>query len=413
MNVNIRLQLSVMMFLQFFVWGTWYVTMSTYLLEIGFEGISVGAAYSTVNWGAIVAPVLVGMIADRFFAAEKLMAVLHLVGGIILWYVASVTDPGPFFWILLIYALCYMPTLALANAICFHQMDQPGKQFPGIRVLGTIGWIVAGLVIGIAVPEIWGVAIENTAIPFRIGAVTSIVLAIYSLLLPKTPPKSTGERVTISDVLGLDALKLMKDRSFAIFIISSLLISIPLAFYYSFTNGFLNEMGMENTAAKMTFGQASEILFMLLIPFFFVRLGVKKMLIIGMLAWAVRYILFAYGNNEELVFMYYIGILLHGVCYDFFFVTGQIYVDETAPKRIQASAQGFITVVTYGLGMLIGSWSSGIVVDHYTQMDGEATIHLWKSIWWVPAIMALGVTVLFALLFKEKKIDLHAAVSNH
>ncbi len=412
MNIKIQVQLSIMMFFQFFVWGAWYVTMSTYLLEIGFDGINVGAAYSTINWGAIVAPFIVGMIADRFFAAEKLMSVLHIVGGIILWLIASVTEPSPFFWILLIYSLCYMPTLALANAICFNQMENPGQEFPNIRVLGTIGWIIAGLVIGSLMPMVLGHGIENTAIPFKIGAVVSILLGVYSLFLPTTPPKSTGEKVTVRDVLGLDAIELMKDRSFAILIISSLLISIPLAFYYSFTNGFLNEMGMQNTASKMTLGQVSEIVFMLLIPFFFVRLGVKKMMIIGMLAWAIRYLLFAYGNNEELVFMYYFGIVLHGVCYDFFFVTGQIYVDEAAPKKIQASAQGFITVVTYGFGMLIGSWASGIVVDSYTVADNGETLHLWKSIWWVPAIMAAGVTVLFALLFKDKPIDREAAVSN-
>lgn len=412
MSSQTRLLLSVMMFFQFFVWGAWYVTMSTYLLEIGFDGLAVGAAYSTINWGAILAPILVGMVADRFFAAEKVMAILHLVGGVILWFVASVTDPGPFFWILLIYSLCYMPTLALANAICFSQMQDPGKEFPFIRVLGTIGWIVSGLVIGFVVPEIVGNSIEDTAIPFKIGAVVSIFLGLFSFILPTTPPKSADQSVTIRDVLGLDALQLMKDRSFAIFIISSLLISIPLAFYYSFTNGFLNEEGMQNTAFKMSFGQVSEIVFMLLIPFLFVRLGVKKMLLIGMVAWAVRYLLFAYGNNENLVFMYYLGIVLHGICYDFFFVTGQIYVDEAAPKKIQASAQGFITVVTYGLGMLIGSWLSGIVVSHYTVEADGATVHLWKNIWWVPAMMAIGVAVIFALLFKEKPIDRRAAVAD-
>ncbi len=412
MSSQTRLLLSVMMFFQFFVWGAWYVTMSTYLLEIGFDGLAVGAAYSTINWGAILAPILVGMVADRFFAAEKVMAILHLVGGVILWFVASVTDPGPFFWVLLIYSLCYMPTLALANAICFSQMQDPGKEFPFIRVLGTIGWIVSGLVIGFVVPTIVGSSIEATAIPFKIGAVVSIFLGLFSFILPTTPPKSADQSVTIRDVLGLDALQLMKDRSFAIFIISSLLISIPLAFYYSFTNGFLNEEGMQNTAFKMSFGQVSEIVFMLLIPFLFVRLGVKKMLLIGMLAWAVRYLLFAYGNNENLVFMYYLGIVLHGICYDFFFVTGQIYVDEAAPRKIQASAQGFITVVTYGLGMLIGSWLSGIVVSHYTVEADGATVHLWKNIWWVPAMMAIGVAVIFALLFKEKPIDRAAAVAD-
>lgn len=404
MDTNTQVKLMVMMFFQFFVWGIWYVTMSTYLGEIGFDGNNIGAAYSTINWGAIVAPFIVGMIADRFFAAEKLMAVLHIIGGIILWFVATVESPGPFFWILLIYALCYMPTLALANAICFHQMSDPGRQFPNIRVMGTAGWIISGFVIGI-IAYFTGSSIEPTAIPFKIGAIVSVLLGFYSYFLPSTPPKSKGEKVKIRDILGLDALQLMKDRSFAILIISSLLISIPLAFYYAFTNIFLNDVGMENVATKMTLGQFSEVIFMLMIPFFFVRLGVKKMMIIGMLAWALRYVLFAFGNNQDLVFMYYIGIVLHGVCYDFFFVTGQIYVDEAAPKRIQASAQGFITIITYGIGMLIGSRAAGLVVDNYSLIENGETIYLWKSIWWVPAIMAAGVTVIFALLFKDKEVE--------
>jgi nucleoside transporter len=401
MNKKTRIQLSVMMFFQFFVWGAWYVTMGTYLLKINFEGLAVGAAYSTVNWAAIISPFFIGMVADRFFAAEKVMAIMHLLGAGLLWYVSTLTTPGPFFWVLLAYALLYMPTLALANAISFYQMESPEKEFPGIRVLGTIGWIVAGVVIGVAVPELTGNFIEDTAVPFKIGAAVSLFLGLYSFFLPHTPPKSTGKKVSIRDVLGLDALELMKDRSFAIFIISSLLISIPLAFYYSFANPFLNEMGMENAAGKMTLGQVSEIVFMLLMPFFFTRLGVKKMLLIGMLAWLGRYLLFAYGNNEELVLMYYLGIILHGICYDFFFVTGQIYVDETAPKEIQASAQGFITVVTYGVGMLIGSWTSGWVVEYYSITENDAIVHLWKQIWWVPAIMAAIVSFLFAILFKD------------
>ncbi|MDH3650290.1 MAG: nucleoside permease [Saprospiraceae bacterium] len=410
MNDRTRIQLSVMMFFQFFVWGAWYVTMGTYLLSIDFDGLAVGAAYSTVNWAAILSPFFIGMVADRFFSAEKVLGVMHLLGAGLLWYVASLTTPGPFFWVLLAYALLYMPTLALANAISFYQMESPEKEFPGIRVLGTIGWIVAGVVVGIAIPELTGNYIEDTAVPFKIGAVVSLFLGVYSFFLPNTPPKSTGKKVTVSDVLGLDALKLMKDRSFAIFIISSLLISIPLAFYYSFANPFLNEMGMENTAGKMTLGQVSEIVFMLLMPFFFARLGVKKMLLIGMLAWLGRYLLFAYGNNEELVLMYYLGIVLHGICYDFFFVTGQIYVDETAPKEIQASAQGFITVVTYGIGMLIGSWTSGWVVDQYSLTENETVVRLWPQIWWVPAIMAAVVSVLFALFFKEQRRSKRAIV---
>lgn len=401
MRVTTRLQLSTMMFFQFFVWGAWYVTLGTYLLKIGFSGLNVGAAYSTVNWGAIISPFIIGMIADRFFSAEKIMAITHLVGAVLLWIVSTVTEPGLFFWVLLGYSMLYMPTLALANAISFYQMDNPEKEFPSIRVLGTIGWIAAGLLIGT-------LKIEDTAIPLQIGAGVSLFLGVFSFFLPNTPPKSKGSKPTLSDILGLDALKLMKNRSFAVFIISSLLISIPLAFYYSFTNAFLNEMGMVNAAGKQTLGQASEIIFMLLMPFFFVRLGVKRMLLIGMAAWALRYVLFAYGNNEDLVMMYYLGILLHGVCYDFFFVTGQIYVDNAAPKEIQASAQGFITLITYGIGMLIGSWSSGWVVDQYTLSDNS---HLWTSIWLVPAFMAVIVGIIFMIFFQEKK-DMQIDVSS-
>ena len=273
-------------------------------------------------------------------------------------------------------------------------MDNPEKDFPPIRVLGTIGWIVAGLVIG-------NLQLEDSHVQFQIGAGVSLLLGIFSFFLPHTPPKSKGKKPSMRDILGLDALALLKDRNFAIFIFCSLLISIPLAFYYSFANPFLNEMGMTNAASKMTLGQFAEIIFMILMPFFFVRLGVKKMLLIGMLAWLIRYVLFSFGNNEELVFMYYIGIILHGICYDFFFVTGQIYVDDTAPKKIQASAQGFITLITYGFGMLIGSWSAGWFVNMYTLSDGS---HLWKSIWLIPAGMALVGSVLFWISFRDVKL---------
>lgn len=391
MNNRIRIQLSTMMFLQFFVWGAWYVTMGTYLLKIGFDGLNVGAAYSTVNWGAIISPFFIGMIADRFFSAERVMGVLHIVGGLILYYLVQVTEPTSFFWTLLVYALLYMPTLGLANAICFNQMTDTKVEFPPIRVLGTIGWIVAGLTIG------W-LNLEDSETVFKIGALVSVVLGVYSFFLPNTPPKDKNKSATIGDIIGLDAMALLKNRNFAIFIICSLLISIPLAFYYSFTNPFLNEIGMVNAAGKMTLGQGSEILFMLLMPLFFARLGVKKMLLIGMLAWMARYLLFAYGDIESLVPMLYLGIILHGVCYDFFFVTGQIYVDQAAPKEIQASAQGLITLITYGIGMLIGSWSSGWFVKQYTLQDGS---HLWQTIWLIPAGMAVVAAFLFFIFFKE------------
>jgi nucleoside transporter len=397
MNTSIRFKLSLMMFLQFFVWGAWFVTLGTYLSGMSFDGAEIGAAYSTMPWGALIAPFFVGMVADRFFNSERVMGICHLVGAAILFYAASVTDANSLFWVLFAYALAYNPTLALVNSISFSQMDNSSKQFPAIRVWGTIGWIVAGLLVGT-------MGIENTALPMKIAAGASVVLGVYSFFLPKTPPKSAGQKVTMRDVLNLDALSLMKDRSFAVFAIGSMLICIPLAFYYNFTNLFLNEVGMENAAGKMTLGQMSEIFFMVVMPFFLVRLGIKKMLLFGMLAWAARYLLFALGNSDSLIFMFYSGIILHGICYDFFFVTGHIHVDNVAPKKIQASAQGFIALITYGLGLLIGTKISGMVVKMYeTELASGVFVHDWKTIWLIPAVMAAVIIIVFAIFFKEPK----------
>ncbi len=398
MNTKIRLQLSAMMFLQFFIWGIWFVTMGTYLAKIGFRGVEIGNAYSTMNWGGVLAPLFVGMIADRFFSAEKVLGILHLVGGAMLYAASRMTLPGPFFWALLCYALLYVPTLTLVNAISFHQMKDPGAQFPGIRVLGTIGWIAAGILVG-KILKRWNPDIEAMATPMVIGAAVSIVMGLYSFTLPATPAKSQGKRVTVKDVLGLDALALMKNRSYATLVISSLLISIPLSFYYNFTNLFLNETkGVSDPAFTMTFGQMSEIVFLVSMPVFFRRLGVKKLMLVGMLAWTVRYVLFAKGAGGAAPAMLYLGIILHGVCFDFFFVTGQIYVDRKAPKELQASAQGLIGMATYGVGMLIGARVSGVIIDAYKQEGGG---HRWGEMWFVPAVMAAVVTVLFALLFKD------------
>jgi nucleoside transporter len=384
--LNTRVKLSTMMFLQYFVWGAWSVTMGTWLsATLHFSGEQVGLAYGTTALAAMLSPFFVGMIADRFFATERLLAVLHVIGGVILFYASMQTSFIPLYVVLLAYTLCYMPTLALTNSLSFHQMDDPSKEFPGIRVLGTIGWIVAGLSVG-------AMQIEATATPMRLAAAGSIVLGLFSLLLPHTPPKKVGHRVGWREVLGWDALKLMRDSSFAIFVAGSFLICIPLQFYYTFTNPFLNELNVSNAAGKMTFGQMSEIFFMLVMPFFFRRLGVKMMMLVGMAAWAARYALFAFGNNGSLVWMLYAGILLHGVCYDFFFVTGQIYVDRRAPSDLRAAAQGFIAFVTLGVGMFIGSWMSGAVVDYFA--------HAWDRIWLVPAAGAGAVLLLFALFFR-------------
>src|SRR5215831_11657582 len=384
MSSSTRLKLSALMFLQYFVWGAWYVTMGTWLGQtLHFSGEQIGVAAGTTALAAMISPFFVGMIADRFLATEKILAVLHIVGGAVLFYASMQTRFGAFYGVLLVYTLCYMPTLALSNSISFHQMKDPGREFPPIRVLGTIGWIIAGLIIGT-------LGLEATAVPMEIAAGASIVLGLFCLVLPHTPPQRKA-RPTLADVLGLDALKLMGERSFAVFVIGSFLVCIPLQFYYAFANLFLNELNVSNAAGKMTLGQMSELFFMLVMPWFFRRLGVKNMLLLGMLAWSLRYAFFAFGTHADLVVLLYGGILLHGICYDFFFVTGQIYVDRKAPPDLRAAAQGFIAFVTLGVGMFIGSWASGRIVDMYATGTG----HDWSRIWLVPAAGAAVVLVLF------------------
>ncbi len=394
MTATTRFKLSLMMFLEFFIWGGWFVTMGTYLAKnLSADGIQIGSAYSTQSLGAILAPFIIGLIADKFFAAQKILGFLHIIGGILLWFAATTVNFDSFFPFVLGYMIAYMPTLALVNSISFKQLKDPAKEFPSIRVFGTIGWIVAGLVIGWLNWEQNG----SLVLTFKMASVASIVLGLFSFALPHTPPVKKGEKTSFGDIIGLDAIGLLKNKSYLLFFIASIAICIPLAFYYNFTNPFLNEIGMKAAAGKQSLGQVSEALFMLLMPLFFIRLGVKKMLAIGMFAWVVRYLLFAFGDAESNYWMLIGGIVLHGICYDFFFVTGQIYTDRLAGEKFKSAAQGFITLATYGVGMLFGSIISGIVVDKYVIAGG----HDWYQIWIIPAAIAAVVVVLFLLFFKD------------
>ena len=399
MKLTTRLQLSSMMFLNFFVWGIWFVTMGTYLTKgnIGASGSQTGLAYGTQSLGAIVAPFIVGLIADKFFDAQKILGVLHLTGAALLWYISSQASFGSFYSLLLIYMILYMPTLALVNAIALNQISNAEKEFGGLRMWGTIGWIVAGLIIGWMA---WETNPSSLNITYKVSAIVSGLFGIFSFFLPKTPPPKKGQKVTVSEVMGLDALKILGDKNYLIFFLASVLICIPLAFYYGQANLFLNEAGMVGAAGKMTMGQIAETVFLFIMPWFFARFGTKQMLLFGMLAWIIRYLLFAYGDTGSGIWMLYAGIILHGICYDFFFVTGQIYTDNVAGEKIRSSAQGLITLATYGVGMYIGFYVAGVYADKYKLSD---TQHDWYSIWIFPCLFAAGVALMFLVLFKNPK----------
>ncbi len=413
MTQGLRIRLSLMMFLEFFVWGSWYVTMGTFLgANLQSSGAQIGAAFSTQSFGAILAPFIIGLIADRYFNAEKILGILHLLGAVLLFVIFRAESFAAFYPFIFAYMVGYMPTLALANSISFRQMKDPEKEFAVIRIWGTIGWIASGLAISYvfgwdSTQALQDGLLRNT---FLMASISSLALGIYSFTLPSTPPQGSAEKGGISakNILGLEALRLLKDRNYAVFFISSILICIPLAFYYQNANPFLSEIGVSDPTGKMTLGQISEVLFLLLLPVFFKKFGFKTTLLAGMLAWVVRYALFAFGDADGGLWLLLVGIALHGICYDFFFVSGQIYTDAKAGPGIKSSAQGLITLATYGIGMLIGFFIAGQVTDIYLVATDS---HDWQSIWMIPSGIAILVVLFFLALFKSEVKNLKTPIN--
>lgn len=402
MKSAINVKLGIMMFLQFFIWGAWYTSIAVYMTAEGMGSLT-HWPYTVNPLAAIVAPFFLGLVADRYFATEKVLAVLHLVGGGLLLFAPQLTgNSTAFILALLAYNLCYMPTLGLSNSLAFHHIQDAEKQFPRIRVFGTVGWIIAGLFVSFVLGKLTGKVAESTSGPLITAGVASLVLGVFCLTLPHTPPSAKGQKFSAGSILGVDAFRELGSAPFYVFLLSSFLICIPLAAYYNFTQLFLGAAGVQNIAAVQTLGQMSEVGFMLVMPFFFARLGVKWMLAVGMLAWVVRYALFAVGAPEQVQWMIIAGIAMHGICYDFFFVTGQIYVDKKSSPRIRGQAQGMLVLVTYGVGMLIGAQLAGITYNHFLGSATALTATQWQSFWWIPAGFAAGVLVLFVALFRQK-----------
>lgn len=407
-SFRVTASLAAMMFLQFFVWGSWYVTTGNFMQAHMAGGIA--WAYSVGPIAAIVSPFFLGMIADRFFPSQKVLAVMHLLGGAALLaapsFAAGSKDESwvPFVLVLGLHMLCYMPTLGLTTSLSFHNLQDQEKQFPIVRVFGTVGWIAANQVISN------GFQADFTATQYTVAGSAGLLLGVYSFFLPHTPPPAAGRPFSVRQALGLDALALLKERAFLVFMVCSFLLCVPLAAYYNRAGIFVGSTGVQDVAAKMSWGQISEVFFMLVMPLCFVRLGVKWMLLVGMAAWVVRYALFSFAADDKVFWMLMGGILLHGVCYDFFFVTGMVYVDKRAPVEIRAQAQGFLVLVTQGLGLGLGAQLVGAMVDAYTTSHaggppGQETLEVmaWRPFWMILALAAAAIALLFLFTFRDRR----------
>jgi nucleoside transporter len=401
MQTQLRIKLSFFMFLQYFVWGSWYVSMATYLNKtLQFGGEQIGLAYGAFAIGAMISPFFVGLIADRYFASEKILAFLGIVGGLLLFILPQATRFGSFYPILIIYCASYVPTLALGTSLALHHLANPNRDLPFIKAFSAVGWIAGGVTLSIIFKG------EQSAMQFYIAGISSILLGLFSLALPHTAPKKTGKDVRLSEILGLDALALMKKPSFAIFITCMFLICIPLYFYFVNMNLYITELGWKYTVAKMSLAQVSDFIFLLLLPLILRHFGYKRTIVIGIIAWAARYFLLA-GSVDSISMQtafVYAAVLIHGVCYDFLFITGQLYVDSEANERMRGAAQGLIAFILWGLGAFIGTQLAGISLASHTLSSPVGSIaHDWKHIWIYPGWGAVVVLVIFMIFFREPK----------
>jgi nucleoside transporter len=394
MPATLKARLCLMMFLNYVIWGSWYVTLGTYLTAtLKFSATEAGSVFGTTALASMISPFFIGLVADRFFSTERVLAALHLIGAVLLYMVTQATSFGAVYGLMLAYCMCFFPTIGLTNSLTLRQLTDAGGEFPFIRMFATIGWIAVGQTVG-------NMGVETTATPFLIAAGASVAMGMYCLTLPHTPPTGKGTKITVGSILGLDALVMLKKRPYLVFVIASILACIPLVFYFVFTNTYLNEIGVVNAAGKMTLGQVSEVGVMLLMPFVFRRITVRGVLMLGLMCWSVRYGLLAAGNAGTGMWMFYLAILLHGFCFDFFFMTGQLYTDQEAPAHLRGTAQGFLTFITYGLGFFIGSQLSGVALDYFTTVSGGVTTRNWNAFWLSCAAGAFVILLMVAIFFR-------------
>ncbi len=393
--------LCLMHFLQFMLFAVWWVPLAAYLTNMGMTGTTKALILSSMAIGCMASPI-VGAIADRHFSSEKVLRILNILIAILLFFAARQTEPALLFVFLLLAMIAYMPTWGLTSAIAM--VHSPAEQFPRIRVFGSIGWVVSGL-FSLAAVKWFQVDIDGTNIPLYCGSAVALLAAIVNFSLPNTPASGKSEKGSILDILGFRSLRLMKDRSFAVFIVVSFLAMIPFALYWSYLSQFLQDIGFKYITITVNWGQFAEMFFLVMVPVILKRFGVRKTMIFGLAALLIRYISFFIGGVYDMTWLYFMAILIHGIIYGFFFVGGQVYIHKKVPEELNAQAQGFIFFATFGLGLLVGNFVNGKIIEVYTETINGVDVIKWSSVWGIAAMSSLIVLSVFALLFKNDIVD--------